>query len=905
IVAHAVEHHRGDNFDANAFIEANLVRDADTLHEAIDLEDIILVGIDQLGTPFFNPQLTLERRREALFAKGKSMKGAPDGDCLQILIDNITKGLDPEYYVTESGKAYIAQRDLLTSHIDQIMSYAQKYAQAHMDEVRSVVDWAIAMYAEYTAKRDSGQFGASGDSTDQPDAKTSSAAEEISRSYEEIKADFIERLKSEIADKIKALIPKSFLSDKDLWVSAVDISGVYDGAISDTFDFLSRNWIHGECIRDAAIVGFGGLGRQMMYGNSSDIDIILLVPESTDEAIVRQIKGELNEILLSVTPNGASGHDRLDMHDLSKISEVAKAIEQTRLNPLDISELVHTRHLAGNTALSQELHERVTGYLDSFYDYNANIAFFHLMSGAHRAAARSGIVNMKTMRMGFIDFTFLYELARFHARFEPVGIIDNALRILRDEGYFTDEETARLLKVLNILVYVRLVTGKKILNQKEWEEALAPVMPANEFERLRENSYEIVRSVEDRALRPFLGYDAHPVGPLYTHEEVKTGFLADFFVLWNTPDTGYIEDRFKNALEEAGGDIENIGWFYLMAFGANRNTPPYILARLASIRNFRLREVEAVTSINPSTPINTLLNLIQDDSARAINRERAAATIEKMRSEARAKDPDLVLTYHGSISEAKNLGLFIQAAARLNKHYRANKKSFLAEIYGGAPVPRLYEKRLAELAKEVGLEGVVAFRGSYDLSNLRAIYELYPLDKRVCLFPSENEAFGFSMLEAMRLGVPVVAPNSGAAPEVMSDMGQGISSGIMISVAGLNDAEKVDKYVEAVLSVQENRTAQGYDTNAVSLSQRFTVDRMAAKYYEEFYKLRRSAHARKEGFTLHYLSPGYFPYVPEGVNEWSQNLILGLDNISASSDTGPCRISVTSLRGDNQEPTKD
>ena len=49
----------------------------------------------------------------------------------------------------------------------------------------------------------------------------------------------------------------------------------------------------------------------------------------------------------------------------------------------------------------------------------------------------------------------------------------------------------------------------------------------------------------------------------------------------------------------------------------------------------------------------------------------------------------------------------------------------------------------------------------------RAIYE----GARLLVLPSWHEGFGLPALEAMALGVPVVASNRGALPEVVGDAG--------------------------------------------------------------------------------------------------------------------------------------
>jgi len=65
------------------------------------------------------------------------------------------------------------------------------------------------------------------------------------------------------------------------------------------------------------------------------------------------------------------------------------------------------------------------------------------------------------------------------------------------------------------------------------------------------------------------------------------------------------------------------------------------------------------------------------------------------------------------------------------------------------------------------LKGVVRYIGYVDPDKRRALYE----GARLLVQPSFDEGFGMPVLEAMSLGVPVVAANRGSLPEVVGDAG--------------------------------------------------------------------------------------------------------------------------------------
>lgn len=106
----------------------------------------------------------------------------------------------------------------------------------------------------------------------------------------------------------------------------------------------------------------------------------------------------------------------------------------------------------------------------------------------------------------------------------------------------------------------------------------------------------------------------------------------------------------------------------------------------------------------------------------------------------------------------KNTETLLRALARVRRRVPAVE----ARVVGGGP--RL--PALRELARSLGLDEVVTFLGELeDPADVRAEYGAADL---FCL-PSRQEGFGIVFLEAMASGLPVVAGDAAAVPEVVPD----------------------------------------------------------------------------------------------------------------------------------------
>ncbi len=113
----------------------------------------------------------------------------------------------------------------------------------------------------------------------------------------------------------------------------------------------------------------------------------------------------------------------------------------------------------------------------------------------------------------------------------------------------------------------------------------------------------------------------------------------------------------------------------------------------------------------------------------------------------------------GSCEDRKNIPTLLRAFARLRA--LAGEDLYLVQV-GGRFAPFHWE-----LIDRLGIARCVRQLSGLSWERLALVYRSAAL----MLFPSTYEGFGLPVLEAMRVGTPVVALAAGAVPEVLGDAG--------------------------------------------------------------------------------------------------------------------------------------
>nr|MDP9452851.1 glycosyltransferase [Actinomycetota bacterium] len=88
----------------------------------------------------------------------------------------------------------------------------------------------------------------------------------------------------------------------------------------------------------------------------------------------------------------------------------------------------------------------------------------------------------------------------------------------------------------------------------------------------------------------------------------------------------------------------------------------------------------------------------------------------------------------------------------------------------------------------------------------------------VLAYPSRYEGFGFPPLEAMAIGVPVVATTAGALPEVVGDAATLVPVGDVDALAGALAALLDDPQLRATHVEAGHRRVAGYDWDRTAVA---------------------------------------------------------------------------------------
>ena len=170
----------------------------------------------------------------------------------------------------------------------------------------------------------------------------------------------------------------------------------------------------------------------------------------------------------------------------------------------------------------------------------------------------------------------------------------------------------------------------------------------------------------------------------------------------------------------------------------------------------------------------------------------------------------------GTLEPRKNVGVLLDAYESLSR--RSAKREGGPELVLAGKATDAAQPWLDRIARPP-LAGKVRHLGYVQAADRRALYE----GASVLVLPSLDEGFGLPVLEAMTLGVPVVASRRGSLPEVLGDAGQ------------LVDATDTQGFAEAIDRVlADDGFAAACAARGIERSRQFRWDRAARQTYEVY-----------------------------------------------------------------------
>jgi glycosyltransferase involved in cell wall biosynthesis len=162
---------------------------------------------------------------------------------------------------------------------------------------------------------------------------------------------------------------------------------------------------------------------------------------------------------------------------------------------------------------------------------------------------------------------------------------------------------------------------------------------------------------------------------------------------------------------------------------------------------------------------------------------------------------DGYLLFMGTLEPRKNVGLLLAAYGQLLARRPDMPRLVLAGAATADAQPWLDAIAQPPLAGHVEHIGYVAE------ADRQAVYSR----ARVLVLPSWNEGFGFTALEAMSLGIPVVASDRGSLPEVVGDAGLLISPDAEQSLVSALERLLTNAWLAEALSARGRERAKQFD----------------------------------------------------------------------------------------------
>lgn len=168
--------------------------------------------------------------------------------------------------------------------------------------------------------------------------------------------------------------------------------------------------------------------------------------------------------------------------------------------------------------------------------------------------------------------------------------------------------------------------------------------------------------------------------------------------------------------------------------------------------------------------------------------------IKKKRAELALPESSVIIGLPGRVTPGKGQDVWVKALLELEPNLPFYALSIGGTDYASGGTERFYAQLQAMIA-DTPLAQKITFLG-----HRNDLAEILPALDIVCI-PSENEAFGLTIIESMACALPIIGSNTGSLPELVDE-----ASGILV---GPHDVEAWASAMTALVADPSQRHAMG------------------------------------------------------------------------------------------------
>jgi glycosyltransferase involved in cell wall biosynthesis len=275
-----------------------------------------------------------------------------------------------------------------------------------------------------------------------------------------------------------------------------------------------------------------------------------------------------------------------------------------------------------------------------------------------------------------------------------------------------------------------------------------------------------------------------------------------------------------DSLGEMSGEFFSPG---LARYGLRTVSPVFRL--LLSLRNRILKRARAFVAISSAVAAELMGHAIDASAIYVLPNSVDTGSfhpVELKYKEALRRTLGLPLSetlviYTGRLVSYKGLPLLLESWQSLQRRHNG---IHLLLVGGGGLDIHNCEQELRQFVQNHGLDGCVHFTGSVE----HVHHYLQAAD--IFVFPTENEAFGISVIEAMACGLPVVATAAGGLQDLLVDGENGI-------VVGVGDGRQLERALEALITNPALARSIGEKARS-GVANKYAHDVVLGRYLELF-----------------------------------------------------------------------